>query len=224
MQERQGLNPPVGQAPNDSSSAPPTWQFARPGEANTPTATPPSPAPAGTAFQFVRPEQHSSSPSGSFDASSEEFSRIIDRKIIARRRSRRRASLITMALLLTTTVGGGGWFVSNPDRVSALKTVVSEMKTATDVHAMKAKYDKALAKIGERKNQIDDATAMMGIDPSKPVADRDAYFDKEMKQMMGEEGGPTAGERNRRFSATADKLTKSGLLKDAPSAPADGRK
>ncbi|RYD26996.1 MAG: hypothetical protein EOP87_21865 [Verrucomicrobiaceae bacterium] len=83
---------------------------------------------------------------------------------------------------------------------------------------MKAKYDAALAKIGSRKGQIDEATSMMGIDPTKPVADGDASFDKEMKEMMGDDAGPTMGERNRKFGATVDKLSKAGLLKDVPPA------
>jgi len=148
------------------------------------------------------------------DCSSEEFSRIIDRKIVNRRRKNRRSFIVTLVLFFGSTGGGAAWFVSSPDRVTAFKTVVSELKSVTDVRAMKEKYDKALAKIGQRKHQIDDAAAMIGVDPHAPVSNEDAHFDKEMREMMGEDGGPTMGERNRNFTATVDKLKKAGLIKD----------
>ncbi len=225
MQDRQGLNQQHGTDHQQAGGhAPQSWQFNRPGQtAAVPVADAAFTQPAPTAFQFVRPQPAGEAPKGSFDDSSEEFSRIIDQKIARRRRNQRRSFLVTLILFFGTTVGGTGWFISNPDRVTAFKTVFAELKSVTDVQAMKAKYDVALAKIGARKGQIDEASTMMGIDPTKQAAHEDEYFDKEMKAMMGEGAGPSVGERNRKFGATADKLMKAGLLKDSPP-PADAAK
>lgn len=222
MQDRQGGNQQQGTGHQHAGGqAPQAWQFARPGQtaAHAPPTNGAAPQQATPAFQFVRPpEPAQEAPQGSYDADSEEFARIIDQKIARRRRNNRRSFIVTMVLFIGTTVGGAGWFVSDPDRVTAFKVVVSELKSVTDVQAMKAKYNEALAKIGSRKGQIDEATKMMGIDPTKQPAHEDEYFDKEMRAMMGEGGGPSVGERNRNFAATADKLMKAGLLKDSPPA------
>jgi|GEM_PF-4912550 len=221
MQDRQGFSQPQGPGHQQAGGqAPQTWQFTRPQDAvQAPVATEAAAQhqPA-SAFQFVRPQQAQEAPEGSFDSSSDEFSRIIDQRIARRRRNARISFFVTMILLVGFTAGGTGWFISNPDRVTAFKAVLKDLKSVTDVQAMKAKYNEALAKIGSRKGQIDEATTMMGIDPTKQPAHEDAYFDKEMKEMMGEDGGPSAGERNRNFSATADKLMKAGLLKESPPA------
>ncbi|WAC20634.1 hypothetical protein OVA24_04475 [Luteolibacter sp. SL250] len=221
MNDRQGFSQPHAPGQQQAGAqAPQTWQFTRPQEAShrqTASEAVPPQQPV-SAFQFVRPQPAEEAPKGSFDSSSEEFSRIIDQKIARRRRNGRISFLVTMALLFGSTAGGAGWFISNPDRVTAFKAVLADLKSVTDVQSMKAKYNEALAKIGRRKGQIDEATSMMGIDPSKQVAHEDEYFDKEMKDMMGEGGGPSVGERNRNFAATADKLMKAGLLKDSPPA------
>ncbi len=221
MQDHQGWNQQQGTGhPHAGGQAPQAWQFVRPGQTvPAPTAdagTARQPAP--TAFEFVRPQPVQEAPQGSYDASSEEFSRIIDQKIARRKRNSRISFIVTMILFFGSTAGGTGWFISDPARVAAAKAVLSDLKSVTDVQAMKAKYNEALAKIGSRKQHIDEATSMMGIDPTKQPAHDDEYFDKEMRAMMGEGGGPSVGERNRNFAATADKLMKAGLLKDTPPA------
>jgi hypothetical protein len=193
MQDRQGWNQQQGSGQIQSGvPTPQAWQFAKADRnGQSPAATDASPQNFNSAFQFVRPPAPQDALKESFDSYSEEFSRIIDQKLARRRRNSRISLLVTITLLLSLTGGGTGWFISDPNRVTALKTAISDIKGATDVGAMKAKYDQALAKIGSRKTEIDDAT-----------------------KMMGEGEGPTVGERNRNFAATANQLIKAGLLKD----------
>jgi hypothetical protein len=213
MQDRPDFSQPYGSGHQQGGQTRPTWQFTGPQVVDAAPLQHPT-----SAFQFVRPQPAQQTPQSAYDSSSEEFARIIDQKIARRRRNHRRSFIITLVMLFGTTAGVTGWFISDPDRVTAFKAALSDLKSVTDVQAMKAKYNEALAKIGSRKGQIDDATTMMGIDPTQQLAHEDAYFDKEMKEMMGEDGGPSVGERNRNFAATADKLMKAGLLKDSPPA------
>jgi hypothetical protein len=216
MQDRQGWNQQQGSGQIQSGvPTPQEWQFAKADRnGQSPAATDASPQNFNSDFQFVRPPAPQDALKESFDSGSEEFSCIIDQKLARRRRNGRISLLVTITLLLSLTGGGTGWFISDPNRVTALKTAISDIKGATDVGAMKAKYDQALAKIGSRKTEIDDATKMMGIDPTQQASHEDEYFSKEMREMMGEGEGPTVGERNRNFAATADQLLKAGLLKD----------
>lgn len=72
------------------------------------------------------------------------------------------------------------------------------------------KYKKALEKVKVRSEQIDSATASMGIDPTKDDG-KDPYFEDEMKQMMGGEG-KTTGERNRLLKEKFGSMEKTGKL------------
>lgn len=129
------------------------------------------------------------------DAASDELGALLDEQITRQARKRRRDSLVAALVLFGLTGGGFGWFVQSPDRVEAFKSAMTEIRSVTDVKGMIAKYQAALDKISARSQQIDQATAAMGIDPTT-VDDKDPNMEAEMKQMMGGEG-KTVGERNR---------------------------
>jgi hypothetical protein len=63
------------------------------------------------------------------------------------------------------------------------------------VKSLVASYQKSLDRIAARGQQVEQATAAMGVKKSAKD-DEDAFMDAEMKQMMGGEG-KTVGQRNR---------------------------
>lgn len=129
-------------------------------------------------------------------AISAELGEILDAKFGKERQRKKRDRLILLLILLGVAGGGTGWVVANPERMAAMKQVAAEIKSVGDIKGMVAKYQKALDKIGERGKQIDSATISMGVDPASVDEHEDPDFDKEMKEMMGEDGGPTTAARN----------------------------
>lgn len=143
------------------------------------------------------------------DAASSELGALLDEQIARQARKRRRDSLVAALVFFGLTGGGFGWFVQSPDRVEAFKSAMTEIRSVTDVKGLVAKYQAALDKISARSQQIDQATAAMGIDPST-VDDKDPNMDAEMKQLMGGEG-KTVGERNRALQqAVGDRAKAAG--------------
>ncbi len=203
-------SPQVSQDNIPSAGQP--WQFVRQGQVAEPVAA--APAEPASAFRFVRPGTSESPSAPNYGESSEEFAQIIDRKILLRRQRNRRSFLVTLILFSAGTLGGAGWFVSSPTRVAAFKAALSDIRSVTDIAAIRAKYQKSLDKIAERRNHINDASAAMGVDPNSASAKEDAYMDDEMRQMMGSDGGPTVGERSRKLGAKYDEMKKAGLIKD----------
>jgi len=126
-----------------------------------------------------------------------ELAGIMDQKVAREKGRRRRGRLVLVLSLLGVTGGAAGWVAVNPERVEAMKQTVAEIKSAGDIKGMVAKYQAALDKVGERGKQIDAATVSMGIDPASVDGHEDPGFDKEMKAMMGEEGGKTTAARDK---------------------------
>ena len=126
-------------------------------------------------------------------AAAEELGALLDEQIRRKKRQRRRESLVAALVLLGITGGGSAWFVQSPERVQALLSAISEIRSVGDVKSMVAKYQDALNRISARGQQIDQATKAMGI-TSNGKDEEDPYFDAEMKQMMGGEG-KTMGDR-----------------------------
>lgn len=157
------------------------------------------PAAASGSFVFTKKEEADSNEHPGMQES-EEFATIMDAKMAKARRKNGRSFLFTMILFGGPTLGGAGWFVSNPDRVDALRATVSEIRSAGDIKAIMAKYQKSLDKVAVRGKHIDEATSMMGIDPAAEAGPGDdAHFEEEMKKMSGPDGGPTITERNRKL-------------------------
>ncbi len=152
---------------------------------------------------------------------SAELGAIMDAKV-ARQKRKRRRGLLLIALFFTGTVGGtAGWVVTNPERFEAMKKVVAEIKSAGDIKGMVAKYQKALDKIAVRGEQIDAATTSMGIDPASADHMEDQGFDKEMREMMGEDGGPTTASRNSKLMEKFKHVKEGGsLIKKSDESPA----
>jgi hypothetical protein len=162
-------------------------------------------APAAPTTDFVQPMANAG-----LDAVSAEELRILLEEQHQRLKRRRRRELVgTLLFLLTFTGGGFGWFVHSPERVQAFRDAVKEVRSVGDIAGMVAKYQKALAVIGTRAQDIDAATESMGVS-SNQEGMQDVYLDAEMKEMMGGEGR-TVGERNRMLQEKFSSVKEGGL-------------
>jgi hypothetical protein len=129
------------------------------------------------------------------DAASTELAALLDEQFKRKRRKRRIEALVTAAVMLSVCGGSTIWFVQNPQRVQAFKDAIREIRSVGDVKALVASYQKSLDRISARGQQVEQATAAMGVKKSAKD-DIDPFMDAEMKQMMGGEG-KTVGQRNR---------------------------
>lgn len=149
-----------------------------------------------------------------------ELAAIMDTKVAKEKRRRKRGFAMTMLFLLGIAGGATGWVVSNPERFEALKLVMAEIKSVGDVQGMVEKYQAALDKVAVRGKQIDAATTAMGVDPASVNEQEDPGFDKEMKAMMGEEGGKTTAARDKILREKFGEAQESGsLIKKKDDAP-----
>ena len=136
-------------------------------------------------------------PAPGLDASaSKELGVLLDDQIRRRKRRHRIEALVTAVVFLGSAAGGTLWFVQDGSRVQAFKEAMRDIRSVGDVKSLVAKYQESLDRIAARGRQIDQATAAMGVKPTDGTED-DPYFDAEMKQMMGKDGGKTFGQRNR---------------------------
>lgn len=149
-----------------------------------------------------------------------ELAEIMDQKIAREKSRRRRGRLMLVLFLVGTTGGAGGWIAMNPHRVEAFKQTIAEIKSAGDIKGMVAKYQVALDKIAVRGKQIDSATVSIGVDPASVDEHADPGFDKEMREMMGEEGGKTTAARDKILREKFGDVQKTGsLIKSKDEAP-----
>lgn len=131
---------------------------------------------------------------GLSDVASAELGKLLDEQHQRKTSKHRRELLITLSVLFALTGGGFGWFVQSPQRVAAFKEAIRDVRSVGDVKSMVAKYQAALDKVAVRSNQIDQATASMGVSANQDDA-KDPNMDAEMLAMMGGEG-KTTGQRN----------------------------
>lgn len=206
-------------APNAFQAAPPQGYQMAPAQAFQPASAPGYTQPAPNAFQAApaayptRQSAFSAAPArqqpaensvmldergqASLDTGiSAELGSIMDAKVARAKRKRRRGLVFMVLFFVGVTGGATGWVVTNPERFDAMKKVIAEIKSVGDIQGMVAKYQKALDKVAVRGEQIDAATVSMGVDPTSAEGMADQGFDKEMRDMMGEDGGPTAAARN----------------------------
>lgn len=150
-------------------------------------------------------------PNAGLDAvSSAELAILLDEQHQRKVRRRRRDALVTALVLFGLTGGSYGWFIQSPQRVQAFNDAIKDIRSAGDIAGIVGKYKKALEKVKVRAEQIDSATASMGVDPTKDDG-KDPYFEEEMKQMMGGEG-KTIGERNRLLKEKFGNVEKTGKI------------
>ena len=230
----QPASPPVRPAPtpqpepafqkfaSDSPFSKPQQVASQPQPRLVPMAKEADPAPQSPFIAAASPVQ--ASPSGDLvtlddrakssleSGLSEELGAILDAKIARTKRQRRRGLVITILVLLALVGGATGWIVTNPERYNAMKGVLAEIKSVGDIKGMVEKYQKALDNIGERGRQIDDASSALGVDPTTVDEHADGGFDKEMKDMMGEDGGPTAASRNAKLQEKFKDVQENGSL------------
>lgn len=217
-----------GTPESQMKSAPAAFLRPSTGGASAFTAAPPVSQPAASAFQAA-PSAFQAAPSA-FQAAAPlvqrdalgdasldqtinaELAAIMDAKIAKDKRRRRRGFLFTVLFFVGVTGGATGWVVVNPERYAALKAVIAEIKSVGDIQGIVAKYQKSLDKIAERGNQIDSATVAMGVDPTSVDEHEDPGFDKEMKAMMGEEGGKTSAARDRLLREKFKTVEETGSL------------
>lgn len=136
----------------------------------------------------------------------------MDERNLRMKRLHRRQAFFTLLFFFGLFGGGFAWFISSPHRVIAAQSVVAEIKSVGDVKAIVAKYQVALDKIAVRGQQIDDATRSMGIDPTKVDPNDDPGFSKEMREMMGADGGPTTAERDAAFRERFKSVEETGEI------------
>jgi hypothetical protein len=141
-----------------------------------------------------------------------ELAGIMEEKIAREKSRRRRGRLVLVLFLVGATGGSAGWVAVNPHRVEAFKQTIAEIKSAGDIKGMVAKYQAALDKIAVRGKQIDAATASIGVDPASVDEHADPGFDKEMREMMGEEGGKTTAARDKILREKFGDVQKTGSL------------
>ncbi|GAA5126882.1 hypothetical protein JIN84_09505 [Luteolibacter yonseiensis] len=150
-------------------------------------AAPPEPAP-----DLVRPMENA----GLDEAASKELGLLLDEQMERKKRGRRRELLVTLGVCLALAGGGYGWFVQSPQRVQAFQEAMRDLRASGDVSSMVAKYRQALDRVAVRSQQIDQATAAMGV-KGGAGDEKDPYMEEEMRAMMGGEKGKTVGQRNK---------------------------
>lgn len=126
----------------------------------------------------------------------EELGALLEEQMGRADRKRKMSLVWTLFFFGGTALGGVGWFVSDSNRFEALTSVVSDIRSVSDVKSIVAKFQDSLDRISVRGDQIEQATAAMGV-TAKPGEFDDEYMEAEMKEMMGEESGRTVGEHNR---------------------------
>lgn len=152
-------------------------------------------------------------------AAAAELGVLLDEQILRRKRRRRIEALVTAILFFGSAAGGTLWFVQDGTRVQAFKEAIRDIRSVGDVKSLVAKYQDSLDRIAARGRQIDQATAALGVKPSDGT-EEDPYLEAEMKQMMGEDGGKTVGQRNRALQQSFAQMAKEngGTLKARPDA------
>ncbi len=123
-------------------------------------------------------------------AAAEELGRLLDGQLLRKKRRRRIQALVTACIFFGSAGTGAVWFVQDASRVQAFMEAMRDIRSAGDVKSLAAKYRDALDRAAARGQQIDRATAAMGIKPSAGN-DEDPCLESEMKDMMGR-----AGQRN----------------------------
>lgn len=187
----------------------PTSQAAAP--VVQPVVEVPKPEPVAPATAEIPAAETAEVPRSLNKEESEELGILLEEQVRRRRRKRRMEAMVTALFLLGTSGGGLVWFVSNPDRVEAFQSAMREIRSVGDIKALVASYQESLKKISTRSGQIDQATLAMGINPEE-VKDEDMYMDAEMREMMGEEGGKTVGQRNKQLTEKfGDKASENGV-------------
>jgi hypothetical protein len=140
------------------------------------------------------------------DASATELGHLLDERRARLKRRHLSQAVATLAVCLALTSGGYGWFVQSPARVQALQDGFREIRSGGDIHSLVAKYQDSLDRIAARSQQIEQATAAMGVEPGSG-AEEDPYFDTEMQEMMGGEG-KTVGQRNQSLQQSFEQVKK----------------
>jgi len=143
-----------------------------------------------------------------------ELEGLLDEKYAKEKSKRRRGRIIMVVFLLAATGATAGWVASNPEKIEQFKGILAEIRSVADVNEMAAKYDESLEEVGQHGSRIEAATAAMGGQPGAlNEKGEDPGFAKEMGKMMGEEGGTTSAERNKKFREKFKSVEKTGSLK-----------
>ncbi|WP_435893255.1 hypothetical protein [Oceaniferula spumae] len=111
------------------------------------------------------------------------------------RQARRRkiARVTTVASFLTIFGGAAGWYGYSADnRAIAQKYwddtagIVESVQKGTDTGEILDTYDQALDKIAVRKDQVDEASKQLGVDPTVDDPDSQAKLAEDMKAITGD--------------------------------------
>lgn len=195
----------------------PTRAFVTPSLQPFPPTSPPpepvqeiAPAPVAVVEIPVAPPVNA----GLDDATATELGELLDEQRARIKRKHLRQTLTTLAACVALSGGGFGWFVQSPERVQAFKDAIKDVRSVGDVKSLVAKYQDALDRVSARSQQIDQATAAMGVKASA-ADDEDPYFEAEMQAMMGGEG-KTVGQRNKALQQNFDHMKKENGVENVP--------
>ncbi len=171
----------------------------------------PKAAPPMTAEDGQHPDsdaRHAASLDNSINA---ELEAILNEKLAREKARRRRSSVFTLLFFVGAIGGASAWVTSSPERLTTLKQTVSDIKSLSDVKGLVSKYQAGLDKVAVRGQQIDQATILLGGDPASVSPDEQG-FDQEMRDLVGEEGGPTTSERDAKLREKFKSVQESGSL------------
>lgn len=127
---------------------------------------------------------------------------------------RRRDALVTLTACIAIFGGGFGWFVQSAQRVQAFRETITEIRSAGDIAAILANYQKAVDRIGARADQINESTESMGVSSNQDGA-KDPNLESEMLAMTGGEG-KSVGQRNQILQEKFGKVAEAARAKTGP--------
>ncbi|MBC8128552.1 MAG: hypothetical protein H8M99_15545 [Gloeobacteraceae cyanobacterium ES-bin-144] len=139
----------------------------------------------------------------------EDLAALLDEQSVRLRKRRRRANWVILAIFGGLMAYGSVWYSASAANQQTLAELLlnirqsgKDFKMIGSVLGIKSQYDKALDKIGTRKDDVQKAAASMGVDPSKYKEDG---MDAEMRDMQGGDG-PTVNDRNKLLQNTLGKF------------------
>ena len=100
-----------------------------------------------------------------------------------------RTKIVLLTLSAAMSVSLILWFTQSKQRTSLVGEALSDLEMSGDMGKMVGSYDAALDRIGERGEQIDDATRSMGVEPGSEREGSDSGLEAQLQEALG--GGAT---------------------------------
>lgn len=108
-----------------------------------------------------------------------------------------RQRLVANLVVLGILASAGTWYATSARAQAAVASLIPAIRQSGNdfkmLGSILGQFDKSLKKVGTRRDQIDEATRNIGVDPSAASAEADPQMEKEMNDLTGGEGGTTGG-------------------------------